>query len=51
MGTKLLWTGLTLIVAVVPVAKAIGLSPDNQVIVVAGAILMVIGCVAHWLGK
>ena len=50
MGIKLLWTGLTFILAVNPLIKAVGLI-GNDVFVIAGAVLMVIGCVLLWLNK
>jgi hypothetical protein len=50
MGTKLLWTGLTMVVALNPFLSAIGLS-GGSVLVVAGAVIMVIGCIALWLDK
>jgi hypothetical protein len=50
MGIKLLWTGLTMIVALNPFLAAIGLS-GGSVLTVAGAIIMVIGIIALWLDK
>lgn len=50
MGTKLLWTGLTFVVAFVPFLKAIGLN-GSEVFVLVGAVLMVIGCVMLWFNK
>jgi len=50
MGIKLLWTGLTTIIAVIPFLAAIGLS-GSAVLTVAGAIIMVIGAVLMWLDK
>lgn len=50
MGTKLLWTGLTFIVALVPFLAAIGLHA-NDVLVLVGAVLMVIGCIMMWMDK
>jgi hypothetical protein len=50
MGGKLLWTGLTFILALVPFLKALGLNVSD-VFVLVGAVLMVIGCVLMWLGK
>jgi len=44
MGTKLLWIGLTLIIAF----PLFGLS---KVFVLAGAIIMTIGCVLNWFDK
>lgn len=50
MGTKLLWTGLTFIVAIVPALKAFGLAASN-VLVLVGAILMLIGLFLLWNDK
>ena len=50
MGIKLLWTGLTMIVALTPALSAIGLS-GGSVLVVAGAVIMVIGAFALWMNK
>lgn len=43
MGTKLLWTGLTIVTAaaLLPIPGA----------TVVGAVIMVIGCVLLWLDK
>lgn len=50
MGIKLLWTGLTWILALVPTLEAIGLHA-SPVLVIVGAVLMVIGCVLMWMDK
>jgi hypothetical protein len=50
MGIKLLWTGLTMVIALNPFLTAIGLS-GGSVLVVAGAIIMVIGNIMLWLDK
>ena len=50
MGIKLLWTGLTFAIAIVPALKAFGL-PANEVLVLVGAIIMVIGLVLLWQDK
>ena len=50
MGVKLLWTGITFILAVVPALHAIGLGA-SEVLVLVGAVLMVVGCVLMWLDK
>ena len=50
MGVKLMWTGLTWILAVIPTLEAIGLHA-SQVLVLVGAVLMVIGNVLMWLDK
>ncbi len=47
MGGKLLWTGLTFILALTPVLKALGLNPSD-VFVLVGGVLMVIGSVLMW---
>lgn len=47
---KLLWTGLTFVVAVVPALKAFGLAASD-VLVLVGAILMIIGLVLYWMDK
>jgi len=45
-----MWTGLVFILAIVPVLNAIGLNA-SEVFVLVGAVLMVIGCILHWLNK
>jgi hypothetical protein len=50
MGIKLLWTGVTFILAVGPALEAIGLHASS-VLVLVGAIFMVIGCVLLWLDR
>ncbi len=50
MSGKLLWTGLTWILALVPVLEAFGLKP-NPLLVLVGAVLMVIGCFLMWLDR
>lgn len=50
MGVKLLWTGLTWILALIPMLEAFGLH-GSPVLVLVGAVLMVIGCVLCWLDK
>ena len=50
MGTKLLWTGVTFILAIGPALDAFGLHASS-VLVLVGAILMVIGCILLWLDK
>lgn len=50
MGLKMLWLGLTLIVAAVPALKAFGLSASD-VLVLVGAIIMILGDVLYWLDK
>ena len=50
MGLKLLWTGLTFVVAVVPALAAFGLAA-SEVLVLVGAILMIIGLVLLWLDR
>lgn len=50
MGVKLLWTGLTWMLGLIPVLDAFGLH-GNPVLVLVGAVLMVIGCVLMWANK
>jgi hypothetical protein len=50
MGVKLLWTGATFILALVPFLKAIGLNASD-VLILVGAVLMVVGCILMWLDK
>lgn len=50
MGTKLLWTGLFFIVGATPALKVIGLSA-SEVLIVVGAVLMLLGCLALWADK
>jgi len=45
MGIKLLWTGLTIVVAVSHLLTAI------PALEIAGALLMVIGLVLYWFDK
>ncbi len=44
MGIKLLWTGLTFI-------EATSLLDGSQKFVIAGAVVMAIGCILMWLDK
>jgi len=44
---KLLWTGLTLMLAVNPVLSLIGLS-GSEVITAVGAVIMLIGLIVMW---
>lgn len=50
MGEKLLWTGLTFIVSFQPVVSAFSLNV-SPALAVAGAVIMLIGCVLMWLDK
>ena len=50
MGSKLLWTGLTFIMALIPFLKLLGLN-GSDVFVLVGAVLMVIGNVLIWLNR
>lgn len=50
VGVKLMWTGLTWILAIIPMLDAIGLH-GSQVLVLVGAILMVLGNILMWLDK
>ena len=50
MGIKLLWTGLTIIMALDLFLRAIGLGA-SPVFGLVGAIIMVIGMVLMWLDK
>jgi hypothetical protein len=50
MGTKLLWTGLTFILAVIPALKAFGINA-SEVVVLVGAIFMFIGTLLIWMDK
>ena len=50
VGSKLLWTGLTFIVAVIPALKAFGLQA-SEVLVLVGAIIMLIGLFLLWQDK
>lgn len=51
MGTKLLWTGLTFIVAITPALKVFGLQAQEPVVIVVGAVLMFIGLFLLWQDK
>lgn len=44
MGSKLLWTGLTLVMVT-------GILDWGKEFVLVGAVIMVIGCVLMWLDK
>lgn len=50
MGLKLLWTGLTFIIALLPFLNALGLNGEN-VFVLVGAVIMIIGLVLMWMDK
>jgi hypothetical protein len=50
MGTKLVFTGLTFILAVQPFLKLLGLN-SSETFVLVGAVIMIIGCVLMWLDK
>lgn len=50
MGTKLIFTGLTFLLAVLPMLQAFGLQASKDLVLV-GAIIMVIGCTLMWLDK
>ncbi len=50
MGSKLLWIGLTLIVALNKVIEVFG-GKGSEIVVVLGALLMVIGAVLYSLDK
>jgi hypothetical protein len=51
MGTKLLWSGLTFIMAVPAFAAVLGLHPERDTLVAIGAVVMVIGAVLLWISK
>jgi len=51
MSSKLLWTGLTLIVALPPVLALVGLGAAGAASVIIGAIAMVVGCVLMLLDR
>jgi hypothetical protein len=50
MGIKLLWSGLTMIMAILPFLGALGLA-GSEVFILVGAVIMVIGCVLLWLDR
>jgi hypothetical protein len=50
MGTKMLWTGLTFILAIIPALRAFGINA-NEVVILVGAIFMFIGTILIWIGK
>lgn len=50
MGIKLLWTGLTFAVALVPGLRAFGLEASEALSLV-GAIIMIIGLFLLWQDK
>ena len=51
MSAKLLWTGLTFIVALPSFLSVFGLSVNEEIIVLVGAILMGIGLFLLWQDK
>jgi NADH:ubiquinone oxidoreductase subunit 6 (subunit J) len=51
MSSKLLWTGLTFIVAVPPVLALFHFGAAAAVFIVIGAVVMVIGCVLMLLDR
>ena len=51
MGGKLLWTGLTVIIALGTVLRQLNIGANDTTIAVVGAIIMVVGCVLMWLNK
>ena len=51
MGIKLLWSGLTFILALTPALQTMGLNVNAGVMVLLGALLMVGGCILMWLDK
>lgn len=51
MGTKLLWSGLTIMLAVTPILDVMGLNPDVSVISAIGGAIMILGAVLVWLSK
>ena len=50
MGVKLMWTGLTWILAIIPMLTAFGLH-GSETLVIVGAVLMVIGNILMWLDR
>ncbi len=50
MGAKLLWTGITLILAVPALLGLLGLG-GGSVFAAAGAVIMVVGLIALWLDR
>ena len=50
MGIKALWVGLTMVIALNPVLRVLGLTP-NEVLVAVGAVIMVIGAIMFVLDK
>lgn len=50
MGTKIIWTGLTLIMAIPVLLGILGLS-GGDVFATAGAVVMFVGLAALWVGK
>lgn len=51
MSTKFLWTGLTLIVAVEPFLKALGVSGGGSALIMAGGVIMMIGLILLLLDR
>lgn len=51
MSGKLLWSGLTMIVALSAALQVFGLNVDEQIIVIVGAVLMGIGLFLLWQDK
>ena len=51
MSAKLLWSGLTFIVALPEFLKVLGLNANGQILVIVGAVLMGIGLFLLWQDK
>ena len=50
MGSKFLWIGLTMIVAIPPMVTGFG-GHSESAIVIAGGVIMVVGAILYCLNK
>ena len=51
MGTKILWTGLTLVVALTAALEVFGVHPQKGVVELVGAVAMLFGLWLLWRDK
>ena len=51
MSVKLLWTGLTLVVALTAALEVFGIHPQKGVVELVGGVLMLIGLFVLWTEK
>lgn len=51
MATKLLWTGLTCLLALPAFFDKLGVELNTSFLIVIGIILMTVGCIMLWLNR